>query len=127
MALKLKVLVKEGNHVVMIEEGVMTAEVVVTGEAAVPQAGAGAQKLGLVLSAVEGAAKMAPGLVADGQKVATAAGTANIPDLVTGLTHIVGSTVGFFNAVGAFQKSGVVQAINASGIVPPADGSSGGA
>lgn len=83
-------------------------------EIAVPQAGAGAKKLDLVLATVEAAAKIAPTVQNDAQGIKTAAQSGDLPGLGQGLAHLIGAVVGLFNATGAFQKSGFVQAVTAA-------------
>lgn len=80
-------------------------------EVAIPQAGAGAQKLKTVLSVVEAAAVAAPPVISDAKGVQTAIKAGDLPALSTGLAHLIGSVVSLFNATGAFQKSGFVQGV----------------
>ncbi len=83
-------------------------------QTAIPQAGAGADKLNAVLSTVSAAAAAAPAITTStGQTIAAVnAGDSNA--MATGLTNMINAFVALFNATGAFQKSGVVQAINKS-------------
>lgn len=87
-------------------------------EAAVPQAGAGAQKLATVLSTVQAATTILPGVItaSDGMQVAVKAGDSTA--IGNGLAHMINAVVALFNATGAFQKSGLVQAINEANKTP---------
>lgn len=83
-------------------------------EVAVPQAGAGAQKLKTVLAVVEAAALAAPPVMTDAKGMQTAVKAGDLPALSSGLAHLIGSVVRLFNATGAFQKSGFVQGVTAA-------------
>jgi hypothetical protein len=83
-------------------------------EVAIPQAGAGAKKLETVLSTVQAVIVAAPPIVSSTADIRVAVKASDVPNIMQGLTHMVSAVVGLFNATGAFQKSGFVQAVTAA-------------
>lgn len=72
-----------------------------TVETVYPATGSGATKLGVVLSTVDAAVKAAPEIAQHAEAIKAPA------------QNLVGSIVGILNATGAWQKSGLVQGLNA--------------
>jgi hypothetical protein len=94
-------------------------EVVPAVEAAFPGKGLGAQKLQAVLSTVKAVALAAPDVLSSGAELRTSVKVGDVENITGGLTHMIGAVVSLANATGAFQKSGFVQAVTASGLAAP--------
>jgi hypothetical protein len=89
-------------------------------ETAFPGKGQGPTKLNAVLSTVNAVAAAAPAVISSGQDIRVAVKQGDAQNITTGLTHMIGSVVNLFNATGAFQKSGFVQAVTAAQNAAPA-------
>lgn len=74
-------------------------------EAAVPQAGAGSEKLNAVLSVVQAGAMIADDTTQSVQDGKAAVQSGNTTALSAALTHVVNNAVTLLNAAGVFKKS----------------------
>ena len=99
------------------------AALVKVAESTNPQAGSGAAKFAQVVNQAQAVALTLPPIVAavqaTGKDITDAAHAGDVAALSSGIGDMVNLAVKVANSVGAFQKSGVVQAITAANAGTP--------